>query len=137
LIKPFERGRTREQLGAEHDVAVLASLAALDVYDHALGIDVADFQVGEFGTAGPGGVPNAHPHRYRDSFAVDMLARGASPYDVAKLLGDTVATVGKHYSPFVKELRERTRRIMESGEGLEKTHCTNFAHPEEPKGRIQ
>ena len=30
------------------------------------------------------------------SFAVDMLARGASPYDVAKLLGDTVATVERH-----------------------------------------
>lgn len=83
------------------------------------------------------GVPGAHPHRYRDSFAVDMLARGASPYDVAKLLGDTVATVEKHYAPFVKELRDRTRRIMESGEGLEKTHCTNFAHSPEPKGRIQ
>jgi len=83
------------------------------------------------------GVPDAHPHRYRDSFAVDMLARGASPYDVAKLLGDTVATVEKQYAPFVKELRDRTRRIMESGEGLEKTHCTNFGHSPEPKGRIQ
>jgi hypothetical protein len=40
---------------------------------------------------------------------------------VAKLLGDTVATIEKHYAPFVKELRERTRRIMENGEGLEKT----------------
>jgi len=37
-------------------------------------------------------------------------------------LGDTVATAEKHYSPFVKELRDRTRRIMESGEGLGKTH---------------
>ena len=26
----------------------------------------------------------------------------------------------KHYAPFVKELRERTRRLMESGEGIEK-----------------
>jgi len=41
----------REQLGAEHDIAVLASLDALDVYDHALGIDVVDFQVGEFSAA--------------------------------------------------------------------------------------
>jgi len=31
------------------------------------------------------GVANAHPHRLRDTFAVDMLARWASPYDVAKL----------------------------------------------------
>lgn len=67
------------------------------------------------------GVPNAHPHRFRDTFAVDLLARGASPYDVAKLLGDTVDTVGKHYAPFVRELRERARWIMENGAGLEIT----------------
>jgi integrase len=64
-------------------------------------------------------VLDAHPHRFRDSFAVDLLSRGASPYDVAKLLGDTVDTVEKHYAPFVRELRERARRIMETGEGLE------------------
>lgn len=67
------------------------------------------------------GVLDAHPHRFRDTYAVDLLARGASPYDVAKLLGDTVETVEKHYAPFVRELRERARRIMESGEGLEIT----------------
>ena len=47
------------------------------------------------------GIADSHPHRFRDSFAVDMLARGASPYDVAKLLGDTVETIEKHYAPFV------------------------------------
>jgi integrase len=64
------------------------------------------------------GVENAHPHRFRDTFAVDMLARGATPYDVAKLLGDEIATVEKHYAPFVRELRERVRMLMETGEGL-------------------
>jgi integrase/recombinase XerC/integrase/recombinase XerD len=83
------------------------------------------------------GVPDAHPHRYRDTFAVDLLARGASPYDVAKLLGDTVATVEKHYAPFVKELRDRARRIMENGEGIEKADCTNIAQSEPPNRRIQ
>jgi integrase len=63
---------------------------------------------------------DAHPHRFRDTFAVDMLARGASPYDVEKLLGDTIETVEKHYAEFVRELRERVRRMMESNErGLE------------------
>jgi Phage integrase family len=66
-------------------------------------------------------VLDAHPYRFRDSFAVDLLSRGASPYDVAKLLGDTVDTIEKHYAPFVRELRERARRIMETGEGLEIT----------------
>lgn len=83
------------------------------------------------------GVPDAHPHRYRDTLAVDMLARGASPYDVAKLLGDTVATVEEHYAPFVRELRERARRIMETGEGLEKTDCTNITQSRTKQARIQ
>jgi len=61
------------------------------------------------------GVAGANPHRFRDSLAVEMLVRGATPYDVAKVLGDTIDTVEKHYAPFVPELRERVRRIMESG----------------------
>ncbi len=65
------------------------------------------------------GVSSARPHRFRDTFAVDMLLKGASPYDVAKLLGDTIATVETHYAPFVRELRERARRFMESEGGLE------------------
>jgi len=65
------------------------------------------------------GVLNVHPHRFRDTFAVDLLLRGASPYDVAKMLGDTIETVEKHYTPFVRELRERVRRILENGTGLE------------------
>ena len=65
-------------------------------------------------------VANAHPHRFRDTLAVDMLAKGATPYDVAKTLGDTIATVEKHYAPFTKDLRERVRRILENGEGIEK-----------------
>ena len=71
------------------------------------------------------GVPNARPHRFRDTLAVDMLCRGASPYDVAKMLGDTIETVERHYTPFVKELRDRVRFILETGVGIEeatKTH---------------
>jgi integrase len=60
------------------------------------------------------GIANANPHRFRDSLAVAMLCRGATPYDVAKVLGDTIQTVEQHYAPFVPELRERVRRIMES-----------------------
>jgi integrase len=82
------------------------------------------------------GVLNAHPHRFRDTYAVDLLTRGASPYGVAKLLGDTVDTIEKHYAPFVKELRERARRIMESGEGLEITGTQRAQETTDPK-RLQ
>ena len=46
----------RKQLGTEHDVAVFAPFATLDVHNHALLVDVADFQVGEFGIPGTGSV---------------------------------------------------------------------------------
>jgi integrase len=65
------------------------------------------------------GVNGAHPHRFRDTLAVDMLSRGASPYDVAKMLADTIDTVERHYTPFVKELRDRVRNILETGTGIE------------------
>jgi integrase len=68
-----------------------------------------------------GGVAGAHPHRFRDTFAVDLLCAGCGIYDVARMLGDTVETVERHYSPFVPALRERVRQIMESGKGLEGT----------------
>lgn len=81
-------------------------------------------------------VLDSHPHRFRDTFAVDFLAKGGSPYDCAKLLGDTVDTIEKHYAPFVKELRERARKIMENGEGLELTG-TPRAQENAPKERLQ
>ena len=45
-----------EQFRAEHDIAVLAALAALDVNHHALAVDVADFQARQFGASHSGGV---------------------------------------------------------------------------------
>jgi predicted transcriptional regulator len=79
------------------------------------------------------------PHRFRDTLAVDMLLKGASHYDVAKTLGDTIAVVEQHYAPYVKELRERTRRISESPDGIEKpaADCTVFAYLPEIKGKVQ
>ena len=65
------------------------------------------------------GVPNAHPHRFRDTRAVDLLLCGAGVYDVAKALGDTVETIERHYAPFIPELQERLRKIQESPNGLE------------------
>ena len=63
--------------------------------------------------------------RFRDTLVVDMLSRGASPYDVAKMLGDTIETVERHYTPFVRELRERVRAILESDAGLESALSTD------------
>ena len=64
-------------------------------------------------------VRNAHPHRFRSTFAVDLLMKGVHESMVAKILGDTVGTVIKYYLPFVKELRDRARVLMNCGQGIE------------------
>jgi hypothetical protein len=45
--------------------------------------------------------------------------------------------VGRHYAPFVKELRDRARRFMENGEGLEKTPDTIWAQSSGAPRRLQ
>ena len=42
------RAQFLEQRGAQHDVAVLASFAALNVNDHSLAVDVADLEPRQF-----------------------------------------------------------------------------------------
>jgi integrase len=59
------------------------------------------------------GVPGANPHRFRDTLAVTILRKGGTIYDVARVLGDAVATVDKFYTPFVSDLQERVREILE------------------------
>jgi site-specific recombinase XerD len=65
------------------------------------------------------GVHKAHPHRYRSTYAIDMLIRTDNVVYVAMLLGDTVQTVTKSYLPFVRELRERARFKIDHGMGIE------------------
>jgi len=38
---------------------------------------------------------------------------------LTKMLGDAIETVEKHYTPFVRELRERVRTILDSEGGFE------------------
>lgn len=48
------------------------------------------------------GVSDGHSHRFRDSFAVDLLSLGVSLETVSILLGHTnIATTQKHYAPWV------------------------------------
>ena len=64
------------------------------------------------------GVPNASPYRFRGTFAIDMLIRSNNPYYVARLLGDSMAVVERHYAPYVRELQEHNRMILQGGTGL-------------------
>lgn len=60
------------------------------------------------------GVTKCNPHRFRDTLSVTILEKGGTIYDVAKILGDAVTTVEKHYAPFTDRLQERVRKILDS-----------------------
>lgn len=59
-------------------------------------------------------IPGGHAHRFRDTLAVRLLEAGASLYDVAKILGNSHQVVELHYAPYVKELQERSARLLKS-----------------------
>jgi hypothetical protein len=63
-----------------------------------------------------GAVPAGHPPALTDA---DEDVEFEAEISLAKILGDTIGTVEKHYTPFVGELRERVRSILENGSGLE------------------
>jgi site-specific recombinase XerD len=46
-----------------------------------------------------------HPHRFRDTFASNLLLKGVSIENVAILLGNTVRVCEKHYAPWIKAAR--------------------------------
>jgi len=61
----------------------------------------------------------AHPHRFRDTFAVNLLRQGVSLEDVSILLGHTsIKTTQKSYAPWVYErqlrLEEMVRRTFKT-----------------------
>jgi integrase/recombinase XerD len=53
-------------------------------------------------------IPKAHPHRFRDTFAVELLLAGVPIEHVSVLLGhSSVKITEKHYAPWVKTRQDR------------------------------
>ena len=63
--------------------------------------------------AGRAGVAGFRPHRLRDTFAADLLARGALIQDVSALLGhSSVQTTERFYAPWDRQRRAHLRRVV-------------------------
>ncbi len=53
-------------------------------------------------------IPDGHPHRFRDTFATELLLSGASLEEVSKLLGHrSIRITERHYAPWVRERQAR------------------------------
>ena len=66
------------------------------------------------------GIANGHPHRFRDTFAVDLLLRGVAIDQVSVLLGhSSVKITERYYLAFVaarrKQIADAVRRAWENG----------------------
>jgi hypothetical protein len=59
-------------------------------------------------------VTRGHPHKFRHTLAVDLLVNGGSIEDVASILGDSPATIRKHYAPWTESRQERISSLMQA-----------------------
>ena len=56
------------------------------------------------------GIEAGHAHRFRDTFAVELLLQGVDLQDVSILLGhSSMKITEKHYAPWVKARQERLK----------------------------
>ena len=59
-------------------------------------------------------VPNAHAHRFRDTFAVELLLAGVPMERVSVLLGhQSIRITEKHYAPWVRSRQEQLEADLE------------------------
>jgi integrase len=59
------------------------------------------------------GIEDGHPHRFRDTFSVELLNKGVPLDLVSKLLGhSSIKTTEKHYAPWVKSRQDELEKAL-------------------------
>ena len=60
------------------------------------------------------GIKGGHPHRFRDTFAVELLPAGVPLERVSNLLGhSSIKVTEKHYAPWVRARQEQLEADLE------------------------
>jgi integrase len=81
------------------------------------------------------GIVEVRPHRFRCTFAVNALRRGASIVQIAAWLGDKPETVSAHYLPTSEAMSEETRKLLDSDDAGFDVALPAEAVPEIGRGR--
>lgn len=83
------------------------------------------------------GLPSAHSHQFRDTFAVELLLAGVSIEEVATLIGHSnIRVTQKHYAPWIQARQDKAesnvRRawaadslVLTAGKGTPEVHGKN------------
>ncbi len=77
------------------------------------------------------GVEDAHPHRFRHTFALSFLRNGGDAFTLRRLLGHTSLTVTQGY---VNMLTDDLQRVHEQASPLKHLRRTAHEHAERPFG---
>jgi integrase len=76
-------------------------------------------------------VPPGHAHRFRDTFAVELLKAGVPMERVSVLLGhSSIKVTEKHYSPWVRARQEQLEADVRRtwGETLAESKVSGIPH---------
>jgi len=71
------------------------------------------------------GVERAHCHRFRHSLASELLGKGGTHEEVAAIIGDSPATIRRHYAKWTPEYQRRQDALIRT------IHGTDLAQAEE------
>jgi integrase len=99
---------------------------------------VADWQRALAKVYATAGVPEAHAHQSRDTFAVELLLSGVPLERVSVLLGhSSVKITERHYAPWVRERQEQLEEdVRRAWKGDPLLNRTNPVQREKPPRKL-
>ena len=82
------------------------------------------------------GVLKAHVHRFWHTLAIEILSKGGTIEDVARVLGNTPAVAYRHCAPWCSLYQNRIRAIMERLQEESKPDSAELHHGYTEKKRL-
>jgi integrase len=74
------------------------------------------------------GVAGAHPHRFRDTLASELLGKDGSIERVAGILGDSPATIRRYYAKWTPEFQTLQDDLIRKIHGTDLAQAREEAH---------
>jgi len=82
-------------------------------------------------------IPNGHAHRFRDTFAVELLLSGVPLERVSVLLGhSSIRVTERHYAPWVRSRQEQLEADLQRAWSQDPLALMGFVAPEKGTKKV-